>query len=259
MASYSIQDTTLTAIANAIRTKDGTSSPIATEDMATKILAIPTSSGGGTLTPEYTEEKIADNSGLSTTITFTKDYHNYQMLRVVLYNSNRKKYESQFIVPEGIDKSFLYSTNHFAVNQLDDDSYTNQYATYDETSALVWTRSARRNVDIYEIYGMTFVKTTLTKTVLYSRDAAVSSSNVTPEPPSGKTFFDYDAIMYMTCSSDVQVTRFAKHWFAPQICSMNPQSVLTYHSTYNGGSGVVLTPSSIGSKTYFYVVGLKFT
>lgn len=51
MSSYIIQSGTLTDIANAIRSKAGTSSSIATEDMASSILAIP--SGGGT-SPVYT-------------------------------------------------------------------------------------------------------------------------------------------------------------------------------------------------------------
>lgn len=40
MAEKLIQDTTLIAIANAIRTKDGTSQPIRVTDMATRITSI---------------------------------------------------------------------------------------------------------------------------------------------------------------------------------------------------------------------------
>lgn len=40
MAEKLIQDTTLTAIANAIRSKDGTSQPIQVTDMATRITSI---------------------------------------------------------------------------------------------------------------------------------------------------------------------------------------------------------------------------
>lgn len=42
----SVQGDNLTAIANAIRTKDGTSAPISAEDFADRILAIPTGGGG---------------------------------------------------------------------------------------------------------------------------------------------------------------------------------------------------------------------
>ena len=42
----SVQGDNLTAIANAIRTKDGTSAPIPAEDFADRILAIPTGGGG---------------------------------------------------------------------------------------------------------------------------------------------------------------------------------------------------------------------
>ena len=48
----SIQEDNLTAIANAIRTKDGTSAPIPAENFASRILAIPT--GGGLDTSDAT-------------------------------------------------------------------------------------------------------------------------------------------------------------------------------------------------------------
>ena len=43
MSKYSIEDTTLTSIGNAIRTKEGTSDPIAVTDFASRISAL---SGG---------------------------------------------------------------------------------------------------------------------------------------------------------------------------------------------------------------------
>lgn len=46
MSKYSIEDTTLTSIGNAIRTKEGTSDPIAVTDLATRIAAL---SGGVSL------------------------------------------------------------------------------------------------------------------------------------------------------------------------------------------------------------------
>lgn len=55
MSKYSIDSTTITAIANAIRTKDGTSAPILVSDFAPRILAIPTG-GGSTLTFPFNNE-----------------------------------------------------------------------------------------------------------------------------------------------------------------------------------------------------------
>lgn len=47
MSKYSIDSTTLTSVANAIRGKDGTSAPIQVSDFATRITNIPTGGGGG--------------------------------------------------------------------------------------------------------------------------------------------------------------------------------------------------------------------
>lgn len=46
MSKYSIEDTTLTGIGNAIRTKEGTSDPIAVTDFAAKILSLSTGGAG---------------------------------------------------------------------------------------------------------------------------------------------------------------------------------------------------------------------
>lgn len=51
MSKYSIDNTTITAIANAIRTKDGTSAPILVSDFAPRILAIPTSKSSAVTLP----------------------------------------------------------------------------------------------------------------------------------------------------------------------------------------------------------------
>lgn len=53
MSKYSIDSTTLTNIANAIRNKDGSSGTIQVSNFATRINAIPTGGGGGGSTPSY--------------------------------------------------------------------------------------------------------------------------------------------------------------------------------------------------------------
>lgn len=260
MADYIIQDTTLTGIANAIREKDGTSEPILTEDMPTRILAIP--SGGGGITPEYTETKILNNQSLGTTITFTEDYHNYQMLKVVLYNSSTRNYESQFVLPEGIDKSILYSGNKINFNMLESSLYSNQYVAYTAgsggTPSLTWTRYNSRNVFVYEVYGMTFTNVTLTKTVIYSRNA-IASSSVSPTPPEGKTFFDFDAIIYMACTGSQDETQFARDWFMKDSIIMYEDVYYRVFVKYNNASMVRIKPTTIGGAPYFYMVGLNFT
>lgn len=260
MASYVIQDTTLTDIADAIREKDGGTDPILTENMASRILAIPTGGGGGVITPEYTEEQILNNSSLASSFTFSKDYHNYEMLRVVLYNSSNQHYESQFIVAEGIDLSKTYSSNRINFNMMETAMSSNQYVAYtiSGTNGLTWTRYGQRNVNVYAVYGMSFTNCTLTKTFIYSK-GSISSSNVTPTPPESKTFFDFDAIMYMSCSGASDETQFARDWYTRDMVSMYGEMYVRRFIKYNNAFITTVTPTSIGSQPYFYVVGLNFT
>lgn len=260
MASYIIQDTTLTDIADAIREKDGGTDPILTENMASRILAIPTGGGGGIITPEYTEEQILDNSSLADSFTFSGDYHNYEMLRVVLYNTSNQHYESQFVVPEGIDLSKTYSGNKINFNMMEDTMYSNQYVAYtiSGTNGLSWSRYGRRNVTIYAVYGMTITNFTLTKTVIYSREA-IGSAAVTPTPPETKTFFDFDAIMYMSCTGSADETQFARDWYSRDLVCMYGEKYFRRFIKYNNAFYVTITPTSIGTQPYFYVVGLNFT
>ena len=209
--------------------------------------------------PTWTETKLVDNTSLASSITFSEDYHNYQMLRFVIYNSSTQIYDSIFVLPSGIDKAFTYSSNKFCLNQQIT-GYTNQYVTYQEDSLLSWSRTGNRNCNVYEVYGMTFTNATLTTEVIYSRDA-IANTNVTPTPPSGKTFFDYDAIIYMCCTTDTNITHFCKWWITKPKLSLFTDSV-GYGIplfAYNAGKPVVFTETSIGTYGFFYVVGLNFT
>ncbi|MBO7452013.1 MAG: hypothetical protein J6U54_16840 [Clostridiales bacterium] len=258
MANYIIQDTTLTGIANAIRVKDGTSEPILTEDMPTRILAIPSGGGGGMVVPEFVEEKIVDNTDGSGTITFTKDYHNYDMLRVKLKaTAYSPQYEDQYCIPDGIDSAFTYSSNTINFNAMGGYPSSNQYCCYSQ-NGLVWTRTNYRNVNIYEVYGMKFTGP-FTKTTIYERKA-IANSYVTPTPPAEKTFFDFDAIIYMTCHSNSTETQFGQQLFVKPIVSLIGEKYyakVTEYNTYR--PPLLVTPTSIGSEKYFYVAGLNFT
>lgn len=209
--------------------------------------------------PTWTETKLVDNTSFASAITFSEDYHNYQMLRFVIYNSSTQIYDSIFVLPSGIDKAFTYSSNKFCLNQQIT-GYTNQYVTYQEDSLLEWSRTGNRNCNVYEVYGMTFTNATMTTEVIYSRDA-VASTNVTPTPPTGKTFFDYDAIIYMCCTTDTNITHFCKWWITKPKMSLFTDSV-GYGIplfAYNAGKPVIFTETSIGTYGFFYVVGLNFT
>lgn len=94
MSKYSINDTTLTGIANAIRAKDGTANPIAVSDFATRISAIQTGGSSGGINPitvsqdmryfDYNglwDDVIENNSNLITT-------SNIQYIDFAFFNSS---------------------------------------------------------------------------------------------------------------------------------------------------------------------------
>ena len=209
--------------------------------------------------PAYTLTKIVDNSTQQSSFTFTEDYHNFSMLKIVLYNSSSQIYDNIYVLPSGIDKAFTYSSNHFCVNQQIT-GYSNIYVTYNQDSLLTWSRVANRNANIYEIYGMTFTNATMTTEVIYSRDA-LTSGNVTPTPPTGKNFFDYDAIIYMFNTTDANITAFSKWWLTkPKMSiSTDAEGYGVPLFVYNNGKPVVMTETSIGTYNFFYVVGINFT
>lgn len=110
MSKYFIEDTTLISIADAIRSKDGTSEPILTEDMASRIEAIP--SGGdtsiedglidGSLSGEYVNNRVkiirayafmncdmtsVHLDGLASSLTATSAFHNCTNLKEATFEN----------------------------------------------------------------------------------------------------------------------------------------------------------------------------
>ena len=110
---------------------------------------------------------------------------------------------------------------------------------------------------IYEVYGLTFTNCTLQKTEIYSRQG-IGSTSVTPTPLTGKTFFDYDALIYMACSSDNTETQFGPLLFnTPKIYFQTYPNYERFFK-YNAYYTFDFTPTSIGTQLYFYVAGLTF-
>lgn len=79
MSKYVIEDTTLTAIGDAIRSKDGTTEPILVSDFASKIAAITTGGGSGSSEPSLGikvttlyENKSVSTGSVPRTYTYQK-------------------------------------------------------------------------------------------------------------------------------------------------------------------------------------------
>lgn len=253
VTKYSIQSSTLQGIADAIRTKKESEDPIAVSDFADEILSI---QGGGALYPQATKTLIVDNTSLTNTLTFTDSYANYDFLEMVTYNSSSQKETTFLVTPSMVTASFTYSSNLMNFNEFDSD----QYVCYKKTSDTVWTRNNSRNLNIKTIHGLTLSNATKTETVLYNREA-ISGSNVTLTPPAGKTFYDYDYILFMTCTGSSDETQPCNSVF------MNPVKDCMFDTfvsrsininKYNTYQSSTVEADSITSYRYFYVIGLNF-
>lgn len=286
--NYIINGDTLKDIADAIREKKETSAPIDVSDFANEILTI---SGGssvlisktitengtynasddhangysdvivnvpssGAQYPQATKTLIVDNTSLTNTLTFTESYTNYDFLEMVTYNSSSQKETSFLVTPSMVTASFTYSSNLMNFNEFDSD----QYVCYKKTSDTVWTRNNSRNLNIKTIHGLTLSNATKTETELYSREA-ISGSNVALTPPAGKTFYDYDYILFMTCTGSSDETQPCNSVFMNPVkdCMFDTFVSKTINiNKYNTYQSSTVEADSITSYRYFYVVGLNF-
>ena len=217
-------------------------------------------SGGGGNAPEASQTLICDNSSYASSLTFTDDYADYDLLKFVLYRSDTAGEFVFYMTPAMVDAMWQYSNNLLNFNQ----PYGNNFVTYQKSSNTAWTRYGRRNMDIKYVYGLTFTNCTCTETELYNRRGNGSSS-VTFVPPTGDSFLDYDYILFATCTGSNDETEPCLDVLRPKaekdiFGSPNTQqeSVMVYK--YNsGGSLVTVTSDTITSYAYFYVSGLKLS
>lgn len=252
MIKYSIDSTTLSDIADSIRTKRETSDPIAVSDFSTEILRIQGGTKTSNFSPESTETLIADNTSHLESFTFTEDYHNYTILKfVVVRNSDDTIKTHYFMTPGMVDAVFQYSSNRLNFNEV----RTNYYVVYTK-SENTWSQYGSRSIKIESVYGLTFTNCTLDTTVLYSRQA-ITGGNVTFTPAEGTSFYDYDRILFSTCTGDSTETQPCFLPFRNDLTDFGEDPIIIINS-YNNATPVVITDTTITSFRYFYVVGVKF-
>jgi len=100
MSEYRIQDTTLTGIADAIRSKTGSAATILVSEMANEIESIPTGGGGATIDTLWSD---SDGATVGTENTMTGSINDYDLICVKIGN------------PTDIQQSNLYTQLTFAV------------------------------------------------------------------------------------------------------------------------------------------------
>lgn len=215
-------------------------------------------SGGGGNTPQATQTLICDNSSLGSTLTFTDNYENYDLIKFVVYRSDVQNTFVFYATPDMINACWQYSSNRINFNQ----PYGNNFVCYTKTSNTSWSRYGVRNLAVQYVYGLTFTNCTVTETELYNRQG-IGSSAVTFTPPTGESFLNYDYILFMTCTGNSDETQVNLEVFQPNIekdifgSNNVKEDTVTVYRYNTGGTTATVTENTITSYQYFYASGLK--
>ena len=161
-----------TAICNKIREKTGGSSPISytVGNPSNIVSAIDSISGGGSVTPTFSDVVICDNSVSQSigTLTFDYDIEDYDILDFECYNLNTQKITHYLTIPEVIMAIKNASSDYVNFNEMG----TNQYICYGVSADnLTWTRRGSRNLIINKVTGYICTNMTVTKTEFYKRNS----------------------------------------------------------------------------------------
>ena len=213
--------------------------------------------GSGAIVPTFTETVLVDNSALNTSFTFSSDYHNYDFIRIKLYNSSYTRYSYLLTTPSSIDATFDITTV-LLVNEYN----TNQACNYSE-SGLTWTRTWNRNCNIYEIVGLTCTNATVNETEIYK---AISYSGTAVSITTQEDLMGYDWIIFTANDSAYDEVMFCPNMFVPSASILNANLYENQKSKYdfcvygnNGARTVWIDNHTISADAYAYVIGINFT
>jgi hypothetical protein len=260
-----------TAICNAIRAKTGGSGTIAyapgdTSAITSAIASIP--SGGGGVTPTFTETVICDNSAEGNTLTFTDDYTNYDLLLFEVYNTSTLKTSYMLTIPEVISHIRTISSNDINFNEFGNNQYVCYAVTSPAISIRTWTKYSGRNLVVKKVTGLTCSNATVTKTTFYER-ADRTTTAVTVEPAEDLADYDYIFLASSTNSYDETQPCFPPIKVDKAFFDETPfyrGSFFKYNDTYGLTSGTTIGHHSIDcvsnqqSGNYYLMCayGLKF-
>lgn len=212
--------------------------------------------GGSTpFVPQFSETLIADNTSHATSFTLTEDYGNYDMVKIVWYESASSS-GFLYTTPDILDEIFSIGVGKLCVNKPS----TNYYACYTK-SGLTWTRSNQRVIDVHEIYGVTFTNCTMTATDLYKRGASTTTKYAITSQTSLK---DYDLFMM----SSIHATDGSETMPATWLYQYPPENMSGAFSCpvpavlqeYNANDeAFVISEYGMTAARYFMVQGITFT
>lgn len=204
---------------------------------------------GGSASPTFSETVIATGTNAST-LVFTGDYTDYDLLKFVCVNSSNGKVTEILTTPSTVE-AIRAIRSYICFNEY----YNNQYVTYrfGNTTSANWTYGAGRNLYISEVRGLTCSNGTITETEIYNRGAYTT----TEVAITGKTgLLDYDMIFLSAAYDEIQpnVVNIVKP-FGETSSSVRDAVITPYNHAYN----IRITDTSMTASYYFYVVGIKFS
>ena len=256
MSKYTIDSSTLTNIADAIRAQTGGSSQITPLEMPTKIASISGGGGGGVPPiPAFTKTLIAttDVDNAPDNLVFTGDYTTQDFLEISMQNTSSLETNKFITSPEIITHSFTVSNDRYSVNEAG----TNQYGCYILEQGGDWCRNTNRNLLIKEIYGWNCSNYDIIKTDFYKRDP-YAGTNVTVNAPAGDSFYNYD-FLFIACSTG----DYDDAGDNPLIYPIRTDFGTDYKiglgiNKYYSLDGYVLSGDTLSEGPYLYVQGIKF-
>jgi hypothetical protein len=206
-------------------------------------------SGGGASAPTFSETVIATGTNAST-LVFTGDYTDYDLLKFVCVNSSSGKVIEILTTPSTIE-AIRAVRSVICFNEYANTQYCNY--RFGNTTSSNWTYSASRNLYISEVRGLTCTNGTITETEIYNRGAYTT----TEVSITGKTgLLDYDMIFLSAAYDEIQpnVINIVKP-FGETSSSVRDAVINPYSKSYN----IRITDTDMTASYYFYVVGIKFT
>ena len=204
---------------------------------------------GGGSAPTFSETVIATGTP-SSTVVFTGDYMDYDLLKFVCVNNSSGKVTEILTTPSTIE-AIRAVRSYICFNEY----ANNQYISYvfGNTTSANWAYGTSRNLYISEVRGLTCTNGTLTETEIYNRGAYTT----TEVAITGKTgLLDYDMIFLSAAYDEIQpnVINIVKP-FGETSSSVREAVITPYNNSYN----IRITDTDMTAGYYFYVVGIKFT
>lgn len=212
--------------------------------------------GGETpFVPQFSETLIGDNTAHASSFTLTEDYGNYDMVKIVWYESATSS-GFLYTTPDILDEIFSVGAGKLCINKPS----TNYYVCYTK-SGLTWTQTNQRNIYVHEVYGVTFTNCTMQATDLYKRGASTTTKYAVTSQTSLK---DYDLFMmssiHNTDGSETMPTTWLYQYPKENMSDAFSCPVPAVLQEYNANDeAFVITEYGMTSARYFMVQGIKFT